>query len=70
MSVMSKIGIGTVKVMSKDKFDREMKYQATMNLVKNMVKQGLITADEYAVIDTIFLEKYQPILGTLFSELT
>ncbi len=56
--------------MSDEKFLRELKYQATMNVARQMLSSGLITEEEYTVIDTIFLEKYAPSLGTLFSELT
>lgn len=30
----------------------DFKYHVTMSLVRKMAKQGLLTADEYAVIDT------------------
>lgn len=70
MNVISMTDTRTVLIMTKKNFDNEKKYQITMKLARNMMKQGLITADEYTVIDTIFTEKYKPILGTLFSELT
>jgi hypothetical protein len=38
-------------------------------LAKSLCEKGLLTEDEYAVIDTILLEKYKPSLGTLFSEI-
>lgn len=39
-----------------------------MHLARKMLSDGLISEDEYRQIDTIFLEKYRPTLGTLFSE--
>jgi hypothetical protein len=39
-----------------------------MSLVRKMVEKGLLTADEYAVIDTKMREKYRPKIGTLFIE--
>jgi len=33
-----------------------------------MLKAGVITEEQYAIIDTKMLEKYRPLLGTLFSE--
>ena len=33
-------------------------YKATMSKAKLMLKQGLITADEYAEIETIIANKY------------
>ena len=53
--------------MTKDELIREAKYQATMKLVKKMLSQGLITMKEYEEADKIFLEKYKPVFGTLFS---
>lgn len=42
-------------------------YQTTMNMARRMLSQGLISEEEYCQIDTIFLEKYRPVFGTLFS---
>jgi len=44
----------------------DFKYHVTMSLVRKMAKQGLLTADEYAVIDTKMREKYRPKIGTIF----
>ena len=38
-----------------------------LNLFQNMLNKGLITPEQYAIIDTKMLEKYQPLLGTLFA---
>ena len=46
----------------------DFKYHVTMSLVREMVEKGLLTADEYAVIDTKMREKYRPKIGTLFIE--
>mgnify|MGYP000942773388 FL=1 len=53
--------------MSDEQFEREKLYQASMEMFKKMLDQGLITEDEYAVIDTKMKEKYTPIIGTLLS---
>lgn len=55
--------------MSKEEFRNEKLYQTTMHLARKLLDDGVITADEYRQIDTIFLEKYQPVFGTLFSEI-
>ena len=55
--------------MSNEMFKKEKLYQCTMSMVRNMLKSGFITADEYTLIDTIMLEKYKPIIGTLFSDI-
>lgn len=54
--------------MNDEQFQRESIYQATMNMFQTMQKNGLITAEQYAIIDTKMLQKYRPLLGTLFSE--
>ena len=56
-----------VTAMSDEQFEREKLYQASMEMFKRMLDQGLITEDEYAVIDTKMKEKYSPIIGTLLS---
>jgi len=51
--------------MSRDNFNRERLYQASVAVARIMLNRGVITQDEYCRIDTILLEKYQPILGSL-----
>ena len=55
--------------MSKEEFRNEKLYQTTMHLVRKMLSEGIISEDEYCQIDTIFLEKYRPVFGTLFSDI-
>jgi len=55
--------------MTEDQFTAEKQYQASLLLAKNLREKGLLTEEEYTVIDTILLEKYKPSLGTLFSEI-
>lgn len=55
--------------MSKEEFRNEKLYQTTMHLVRKMLSEGIMSEDEYRQIDTIFLEKYQPVFGTLFSDI-
>lgn len=54
-------------VMNEDQFEREKLYQATMNMFRSMLKKGLITEEQYTIINTNMLQKYQPLLGTLFA---
>ena len=56
--------------MTEEQFEREKLYQATMNVFDGMLKKGLITEEQYAIIDTKMLEKYRPLLGTLFAQIT
>ena len=55
--------------MSKEDFKNEKLYQTTMSVAKKMLADGIISEEEYHQIDTIFLEKYRPTLGTLFSDI-
>ncbi|MCC8075268.1 MAG: hypothetical protein LIO95_04885 [Clostridiales bacterium] len=54
--------------MDEKQFEAEKNYQASMLCFRQMLEEGKITQEDYAKIDTIMLEKYQPVLGTLFSE--
>lgn len=55
--------------MSKEQMRQDKLYQATMSMVRRMLAEGLITEEEYRQIDTMFLEKYRPLFGTLCSEI-
>lgn len=55
--------------MSKEEFKNEKLYQTTMHIARQMLAEGLISEEEYRQIDTIFTEKYKPILGTLFADI-
>ena len=63
--VISKRGVEVSSV----NFQNEMMYQATMSFARKMLRDGLITVDEYRQIDTMFIEKYQPKIGVLFVDL-
>lgn len=69
MSATSTIG-SEVGGMSSSEFHNEKLYQATMSMARKMLRDGLISEEEYRQIDTIFLEKYRPVFGTLFSDLS
>jgi len=56
--------------MSDKEFKNEKLYQTTMSVARNMLTEGLITEEEYREIDTIFTEKYQPVFGGLFSDIS
>ena len=57
-----------VSAMSEEMFNAEKLYQATMAIAKSMLTKGLITAEEYAIIDTKMLEKYRPVFGMLLAQ--
>lgn len=58
-----------VAALSKEQMRREKFYQITMSIAKRMLADGLISKEEYAIIDTKMKEKYQPTLGTLFADI-
>ena len=70
MPAMFRPGFKVVTVMTEEQFDREKRYQASMSMFRTMLKNGLITEEQYAIIDTKMLQKYQPLLGTLFAAQT
>lgn len=67
MSATSQTASEAVMAMNEDQFEREKLYQATMNMFRSMLKKGLNTEEQYTIIDTKMLQKYQPLLGTLFA---
>lgn len=52
----------------KEKNNNETVYQITMYLVRKMLDEELITADDYKRIEEYFSQKYSAVLGTLFFE--
>lgn len=56
--------------MTSKEFNNEKLYQTTMSLMRSLLMQGAITQKEYCRIDTIFLEKYQPVFGKLYSDIS
>ena len=55
-------------VMTKEQFEREKSYQLTMYIARKMLKNGIITDNEYCIIDTNSKQKYQPVFGDIFSQ--
>lgn len=48
----------------------EIMYMTTMTIVKNLLKQGVFTEDDYKEIDTIIHKKYDAYLGSLLFDIT
>jgi len=55
--------------MTDIQFQAEKRYQVAIAMAKALLDKGLLTQEEYAVINTKLLEKFQPALGTLLSEM-
>ena len=55
--------------MTGKNFWKEKLYQTTMYLARKMLKEGIISEDEYQQINAVFLKKYNPVLGGLFARI-
>ena len=55
--------------MTKEEFRNEKLYQATMALARKMLREGLITEEEYHEAEKKKKKKYQPVIGRLFSDI-
>ena len=55
--------------MTKEQFQREKMYQATMGMVRRMRSTGIISSEEYAKVEQIFLKKYKPLIGSIYAEI-
>lgn len=51
--------------MTKEQFEREKNYRVSIVIAKVMLSKNLITKYEYNKIDSMLIEKYKPILGSL-----
>ncbi|SDN79581.1 SHOCT domain-containing protein [Acetanaerobacterium elongatum] len=47
--------------MKKEQFYKEMLYHSSLSPFKAMLKNGIISGDDYRVIDTILRVKYSPL---------
>jgi hypothetical protein len=52
-------------MMTTAQFERERLYQATIAVARTMLRNKLLTEDEFAIVDAKMREKYKPILGAL-----
>jgi len=50
--------------MTKEQFDREMKYQAALAMARAMLKQGIITEADFNKTEAILREKFCPFIGS------
>ena len=57
LTIVISLTASEVTAMTEEQFEREKLYQATMNVFDGMLKKGLITEEQYAIIDTKMLEK-------------
>jgi hypothetical protein len=50
-------------MMSNEQFEREKQYQIGVAVAKTMLRNGIISSEEFSAIDTILRAKYLPIIG-------
>ena len=65
ISAMSHIGLGEELLMTNEQFERERRYRVAISVAAGMLKQGLISEDEYGIINETMIEKYKPLFGGL-----
>ena len=53
--------------VSEKEFRAELRYRMSLSVARAMLKEGVISQEEYQQIDTILLEKHRPTLGTLLA---
>lgn len=59
-----------VIVMNKKDMDyREMVYQITMDIMKKLLKEKLISKEEYLEMEEKMIEKYTPVIGKVYSDI-
>jgi len=68
MTVTSRRAITRSSPMNDDLFTAEMAYQVSLALAENLLQSGLISDEEFSRMRKLLLEKYSPILGSLFAE--
>jgi hypothetical protein len=54
--------------MSKEQFNREARYGAALAVARAMLVKGLITDKDFRKIDTMFKQKYRPLIGGLLGK--
>ena len=58
-------GSGKGQPMTNEQFERERRYRVAISVAVGMLKQRLITEDEYRIINEMMIEKYTPFFGGL-----
>lgn len=51
--------------MNNEQFDREVNYQTSVSILKTMLKNEIISKQDYRKAKWILIKKYDPILGGL-----
>lgn len=54
--------------MTPEQFKREKKYQAALAIARAMLKQGIITEDDYVKTEAVLRAKFCPFFGAFQPE--
>lgn len=60
---------GLVAKMSRELLEQEANYQTSMLMFRSLLEKGILTAEEYKTAEQMMKKKYEPIVGTLFSDI-
>ena len=55
--------------MNKEEGRNEIVFQMTMAAARKMLEEGLISREEYEIFDTNMQQKYEPVFGSLFTDI-
>ena len=64
--VISPLAMG-VSSMDNQQFDRELKYQVSMSIVRQMLEKGIISTENFEKWRQRLIEKYDPPIGRIVS---
>lgn len=51
--------------MTKQQFERELRYRVSMAAANSMLRKGLITQTEHDAFNSMMIEKHRPLIGGL-----
>lgn len=53
--------------MGEKEFRAELRYRMSLSVARMLLEDGVVSEEEYRIIDTILLRRHQPMLGTLLA---
>ena len=56
--------------MTNEQFERERRYRVAISVGVGLLKQGLISEDEFRIINETMIEKYKPLFGGLMESVS
>ena len=62
------IGSEEETLMTNEQFERERRYRVAISVAAVMLKQGLLTEDDYRIVNERMIEKYKPFFGGLVAD--